>query len=84
MLKSKLLDVYKRQMLENCCYDAFALTTLNMVRQGVLGEITHAEGAYIHEDVYKRQQECFVTSPTRFLLCTMVLMNSKRKCKNNV
>ena len=31
-------------MLENCCYDAFALTTLNMVQQGVLGEITHAEG----------------------------------------
>lgn len=29
-------------------------------------------------------QECFVTSPTRFLLCTMVLMNSKRICKNNV
>lgn len=36
-------------MLENCCYDAFALTTLNMVQQGVLGEITHAEGAYIHD-----------------------------------
>lgn len=35
-------------MLENCCYDAYALTTLNMVKQGVLGEITHAEGAYIH------------------------------------
>ena len=29
-------------------------------------------------------QECFVTSPARFLLCTMVLMNSKRICKNNV
>ena len=36
-------------MLENCCYDAFALTTLNMVKQGVLGEIIHAEGAYIHD-----------------------------------
>lgn len=36
-------------MLENCCYDAFALTTLNMVQQGVLGEITHAEGSYIHD-----------------------------------
>lgn len=36
-------------MLENCCYDAFALTTLNMVQQGALGEITHAEGAYIHD-----------------------------------
>lgn len=36
-------------MLENCCYDPFALTTLNMVRKGVLGDISHAEGAYIHD-----------------------------------
>ena len=35
-------------MLENCCYDAYALTTLNMVQQGVFGEITHVEGSYIH------------------------------------
>ncbi|MDR0427542.1 MAG: Gfo/Idh/MocA family oxidoreductase [Dysgonamonadaceae bacterium] len=34
--------------LENCCYDFFELTTLNMVQQGVLGEILHGEGAYIH------------------------------------
>lgn len=34
--------------LENCCYDFFELTTLNMVQQGVLGEIIHGEGAYIH------------------------------------
>lgn len=36
-------------MLENCCYDPFALTTLNMARRGVLGEIMHVEGAYIHD-----------------------------------
>jgi len=35
-------------MLENCCYDFFELQTLNMARQGVFGELTHAEGAYIH------------------------------------
>jgi len=35
-------------MIENCCYDFFELQTLNMVRQGVFGELTHAEGAYIH------------------------------------
>lgn len=35
-------------MLENCCYDFFELLTLNMARQGVFGELTHAEGAYIH------------------------------------
>lgn len=36
-------------MLENCCYDFFELATLNMARQGLLGEIIHAEGAYFHE-----------------------------------
>ncbi len=35
--------------LENCNYDFFELATLNMVRQGLLGEIVHAEGAYIHD-----------------------------------
>lgn len=35
-------------MVENCCYDFFELTTLNMVRQGFFGEIIHGEGAYIH------------------------------------
>lgn len=35
-------------MLENCCYDFFELLTLNMARQGLFGEVIHAEGAYIH------------------------------------
>lgn len=35
-------------MLENCVYDFFELTTLNMAQKGVFGEILHAEGAYIH------------------------------------
>lgn len=35
--------------LENCVYDFFELTTLNMVQQGVLGEVLYAEGAYIHQ-----------------------------------
>ncbi|MDD6209230.1 MAG: Gfo/Idh/MocA family oxidoreductase [Bacteroidales bacterium] len=36
-------------MLENCCYDFFELTTLNMAQQDILGEIIHAECAYIHD-----------------------------------
>lgn len=35
-------------MLENCVYDFFELTTLNMAQQGLFGEILHVEGAYIH------------------------------------
>ena len=36
-------------MLENCCYDEFELATLNMVQQGVFGELMHAEASYIHD-----------------------------------
>ena len=36
-------------ILENCCYDFFELLTLNMSRQGLLGEIIHGEGAYNHD-----------------------------------
>ena len=35
-------------ILENCCYDFFEMLTLNMVRQGMFGELIHGEGAYIH------------------------------------
>ena len=34
--------------LENCVYDFFELTTLNMAQQGLFGEVLHGEGAYIH------------------------------------
>ncbi len=44
--------------LENCVYDFFELTTLNMAQQGLFGEILHAEGAYIHdlENVWHRYE----------------------------
>lgn len=49
----KLIDTSERTrkhciQLENCCYDFFELTTLNMAQKGVFGEIVHVEGAYIH------------------------------------
>ena len=36
-------------MLENCCYDEFELCAINMVQQGVFGDIIHAEGSYLHD-----------------------------------
>ncbi len=50
----KLVDTAEKtrrhcMMLENCCYDFFEMATLNMAQQGVLGEIVHVEGAYIHD-----------------------------------
>lgn len=34
--------------LENCVYDFFELTTLNMAQHGLLGEVIHTEGSYQH------------------------------------
>lgn len=34
--------------LENCVYDFFEMTALNMAQKGLFGEVLHAEGAYIH------------------------------------
>ncbi len=36
-------------ILENCCYDWYEMTTLNMAQQGVFGEVIRAQGAYIHD-----------------------------------
>ena len=49
----QLVDTSERtrrhcMMLENCVYDFFELTCLNMAQKGLFGEILHAEGAYIH------------------------------------
>lgn len=35
-------------MLENCVYDFFEASTLNMAQQGVFGEVLHVEGSYLH------------------------------------
>lgn len=50
----KLVDTSEKTrrhclILENCCYGYNELLALNMVRAGVLGELTHAEAAYIHD-----------------------------------
>jgi predicted dehydrogenase len=36
-------------MLENCCYGYNELLVLGMVRDGLFGQITHGEVAYIHD-----------------------------------
>lgn len=48
-----LVDMSERtrrhcSILENCCYDFFEMSTLNMAQQGLFGEVYHVEGAYIH------------------------------------
>ena len=35
-------------MLENCCYGRYELAVLNMIRDGLFGEVVHCEGGYRH------------------------------------
>ncbi|MDH4064490.1 MAG: Gfo/Idh/MocA family oxidoreductase [Acidobacteriota bacterium] len=36
-------------MMENCNYDRAEMMVFNIVRQGALGEVLHAEGGYLHD-----------------------------------
>jgi predicted dehydrogenase len=36
-------------ILENCCYGESEMMVMGMVRDGVFGEITHGEAAYLHD-----------------------------------
>jgi len=57
----ELIDVYEQtgtplMMLENCCYCRREMMVLNMVKQGLFGEIVHCTGAYAH---YLNEVELF-------------------------
>lgn len=50
----RLVEAYERtkvpcMIMENCCYGRDELMVLNMVKQGVFGEIVHASGGYHHD-----------------------------------
>jgi hypothetical protein len=50
----KLVDTSERTrkhviMCENCCYGYNELLVLNMCRAGMLGDLYHGEGAYLHD-----------------------------------
>lgn len=36
-------------MIENCCYNEEELFVLNMIERGAFGDLTHTEGAYLHD-----------------------------------
>jgi predicted dehydrogenase len=36
-------------LMENCCFGRYELLVLNMVRQGLFGEIVHCQGGYRHD-----------------------------------
>ncbi|MFQ3341730.1 MAG: putative dehydrogenase [Flavobacteriaceae bacterium] len=58
----KIVDASERtkkhcMMMENVNYGREELMYLNMCRQGVLGELLHAEAAYIHELRFQMKEE---------------------------
>lgn len=36
-------------MLENCCYNDVEMALLNMIKQGLFGELIHCRGGYMHD-----------------------------------
>ncbi|MDH4063670.1 MAG: Gfo/Idh/MocA family oxidoreductase [Acidobacteriota bacterium] len=44
-------ETYRRHavMMENCNYDRAEMMVFNIVHQGALGEVLHAEGGYLHD-----------------------------------
>ncbi|OQC12366.1 MAG: Alpha-N-acetylgalactosaminidase [Firmicutes bacterium ADurb.Bin080] len=49
-----LVEAYEKtgipcMMLENCCYGKYELMIKNMVDKGILGEIVHCSGGYMHD-----------------------------------
>lgn len=58
----ELLEIHEQtgaqlMMLENCCYGRYEMMALNMVKQGLFGEIVHCDGGYRHnlidEELFK-------------------------------
>ena len=56
-------------LMENCCYGRDELMVLNMVKQGLFGEIVHCQGGYRHdlrdEVAYGRKTAITAWSTTR-------------------
>ena len=46
-------------MLENCCYGEMEMLAWNAVHKGLLGTLTHAEGGYIHNLVWRHLENNF-------------------------
>ena len=50
----QLVQAYERtgtpfMFLENCCYGRMEMMVMNMIKQGLFGEIVHCEGGYCHD-----------------------------------
>ncbi len=49
LVKTQIRTKTPFMFLENCCYGRFEMMAMNIVKQGLFGEIVHCEGAYQHD-----------------------------------
>ena len=49
LVKTQVSTKTPFMFLENCCYGRFEMMAMNIVKQGLFGEIVHCEGAYQHD-----------------------------------
>ena len=49
LVKTQVRTKTPFMFLENCCYGRFEMMAMNIVKQGLFGEIVHCEGAYQHD-----------------------------------
>ena len=49
LVKTQVRTKTPFMVLENCCYGRFEMMAMNIVKQGLFGEIVHCEGGYMHD-----------------------------------
>lgn len=49
LVKTQVKTKTPFMFLENCCYGRYEMMAMNIVKQGLFGEIVHCEGAYQHD-----------------------------------
>ena len=81
----ELVDAYEKtgvpvMMLENCCYGRNEMMALRMVKEGLFGELVHADGAYHH---YLNECEFFVKKDGKIITDHYRLAEYKNRCLEN-
>lgn len=78
-----LINAYEQtgaplMMLENCCYGRREMMVLNLVKKGLLGEVIHCKGGYMH---YLNAEDLFL-NPDVEIPHYRVKEYMKRNCEN--
>lgn len=75
----RLVETYEQtktpiMLMENCCYGRDEMMAMHMVHQGVLGEIVHCAGGYMHD---LRQEVAFGKEERHYRLRNYIHRNTE-------